>query len=143
MFMNVKHTHGKPCRKCGKTLRYKISRNCVACAALYYQPKIGRHVDRPSRYKDNDYIMFNNARHRALRKGMEFSITLDDIVIPEFCPVLKTPMESPSIDRIDNSKGYTKKNICVISNRANRLKQDSTIEELEAILAYMKSKLDL
>lgn len=60
---------------------------------------------------------------------------LSDIQIPELCPVFKTPMVSPSLDRIDSSKGYVKGNVRVISKRANQLKSNATVEEMEMVLA--------
>lgn len=78
------------------------------------------------------------ARSRAKKKGIEFNLTVEDIEIPEVCPVLGTPMKSPSLDRFDNSRGYTPDNIRVISTRANMIKSDSTLEELERIVAYMR-----
>ena len=86
-------------------------------------------------------------KFRAKKLGLPFDLTVDDIIIPEFCPVLGLKLErnigipnhnSPSVDRFDNDKGYTKDNIRIISSRANTLKNDSTIAELEAILNYMK-----
>jgi len=44
----------------------------------------------------------------------------------------------PSVDRIDPTKGYIKGNVEVISWRANHLKNNATVEELEAIVNYMK-----
>ena len=91
--------------------------------------------------------MYDIVRDRAHRKGLEFTITRDDIIIPSHCPILGIPLFStprkttdntPSLDRIDNTKGYTKDNIHVISNRANRIKSDSTAEELEIIAAYIR-----
>lgn len=91
-----------------------------------------------------------NIKHRANKLGLMFDLTCDDIVIPVLCPVLGIELAfgnkqmsecSPSVDRIDNSKGYTKDNIRVISMRANRLKSDASIEELTAILAYMSDPL--
>lgn len=42
--------------------------------------------------------------------------------------------DSPSIDRIIPELGYTKGNIRVISNRANLLKSNATIEELQKVI---------
>lgn len=47
-------------------------------------------------------------------------------------------METPSIDRFDNSRGYTPDNIRVISLRANIIKSDATADEVEAVLNYMR-----
>jgi hypothetical protein len=44
---------------------------------------------------------------------------------------------SPSLDRIDNSKGYVKGNVAVISFRANTLKNNATADELRAIANFM------
>jgi hypothetical protein len=95
--------------------------------------------------------LWQRAKQRARRDGREFTIFPEDIHIPDVCPVLGTPLlvggtytkraNSPSLDRIDNSKGYTPDNICVISNRANNLKNDATPEEMRRVLAYMEGRL--
>ena len=83
--------------------------------------------------------MVSSARRTAKKIGVPFDITIDDIFIPEFCPVLgikliRTRMcrndATPSIDRIIPKKGYVRENIMVISMRANRIKTDATFEEL-------------
>jgi hypothetical protein len=94
------------------------------------------------------HYMFKNTKSRALKFGIEFNITEEDIIIENTCPVLGISIEyvgngkpthnSPSIDRIDNNKGYVKGNVRVISWRANNLKRDATVEELEKILADLK-----
>ena len=89
------------------------------------------------------------ARERAKQRGWEFSITKEDIVIPEKCPLLgitiipkaKDRCHSPSLDRIDSSRGYTPDNIQVVSSRANTLKNDATITELETLLTNWKNLL--
>lgn len=43
---------------------------------------------------------------------------------------------SPSLDRIEPDLGYVAGNAIVISNRANRLKSDATIDELRAIASF-------
>ena len=96
-------------------------------------------------------LMFSAAKHRAKTKEIEFSIKLQDIVIPEFCPILgirlqsniggKGPIKSsPNLDRIDNSKGYTKDNIAVISSWANQRKGDLSIEEITKLFEYVTKK---
>lgn len=93
-------------------------------------------------------FLWNSAKIRAKKYGMEFDLSKDDVVIPANCPVLGIPLfvsdklsnNSPSLDRIDNSKGYVKGNVCVISWRANNLKSDATLEELEKICTYLKQK---
>lgn len=99
--------------------------------------------------RNREKILFFSAKHRAKARKLEFSISLSDIVIPSICPVLGieitwrgNPRNSPSLDRLDSTKGYTPENVRVISWRANRLKCDASIEEMERILKYMKEDLD-
>lgn len=91
-------------------------------------------------------------RHRANQKGLEYTIVQSDILWPTHCPLLgltlnyfanKNGADSPSIDRIDSQKGYTKENVWVISKRANTIKSDATLEELEAITKNLRKKLEL
>ena len=88
--------------------------------------------------------MVDHARHRAKRDNREFSKTKADIVIPEKCPILNEKFIpgdkhiGPSLDRVDNTKGYTKDNIRVISKKANHLKGAATIEQLKTIISYME-----
>lgn len=98
-------------------------------------------------YKKNlSNYLFYAARHRAKEFGLPFTIEKADVVIPEFCPVLGVKLfsgdrdTSASIDRIIPELGYVKDNIEVISMRANRLKNNASIEEIEKILAWMKVK---
>ena len=68
---------------------------------------------------------------------------MEDIVLPEVCPVFGTPFEentpfAASLDRIDSSQGYIKGNIQVLSARANTLKNDATLDELEKLVAYLR-----
>ena len=85
--------------------------------------------------------MWSRAKYRAKQKGLEFNITKEDIIIPDTCPLLGTPMESPSLDRIDSSKGYIKGNVWVISNRANTLKNDATLSELKLLVERLEEVL--
>lgn len=91
--------------------------------------------------------LISHAKHRATERGFDFDITTDDIEIPDVCPVLGIPLTkgdgkrhdgSPTIDRIDNTKGYVKGNVMVISYRANMIKNSASIQEVELVLEYMK-----
>lgn len=79
--------------------------------------------------------LYKSAKYSARKRGLEFSIELSEVVIPEVCPILKTKFErftdyAPSIDRIDNSKGYVKGNIQIISRKANSMKYNASDKEL-------------
>ena len=82
--------------------------------------------------------LFLLAKRRAEQKNMEFTLT-KEIVKAKFpkdnmCPVLKEPFQfgienkhyNPTIDRIDNTKGYTPENIMIVSYRVNSIKRDCT-----------------
>ena len=93
-------------------------------------------------------LLYKNIKSRCKRIEREFSIELEDIIIPEKCPVFgfelkredkQTWMCAPSVDRIDSSKGYIKGNVTVVSRRANIIKRDATIEELEQLFNYYKT----
>ena len=101
------------------------------------------------RKKDIDniqYRLWRNAKQRAREKGLAFTITKEDINIPSHCPVFKIPFVdgdrrlSPSIDRIDCSKGYTRDNIQIISQLANAMKWDSTPSELLQFAKWVLEK---
>jgi len=102
-----------------------------------------------------EYDIWCNASRRAKRKGIEFNIEPSDIVIPDKCLILNIDLiknetdchgpkdNSPSLDRINNNEGYIKGNIRIISNRANRIKADSSMDEIEKIYKdYIKLKTD-
>lgn len=83
----------------------------------------------------------HSTKFNAEKRGIEFNLQSGDLVWVTHCPILgieldysvsggKNPDASPSIDRIDTSKGYTKDNVWVISNKANRMKNDGSREEL-------------
>jgi hypothetical protein len=97
-----------------------------------------------------DWNLWSQAKRRAKRENIEFIIERSDVIIPEKCPYLDVPLTkvwgkgrlqtNASIDRIDNSKGYVKGNIQVISLLANTMKNNSTKEEL---ITFAKNVLRL
>ena len=94
------------------------------------------------RVKYPERQLYRTARTRAKNRNIEFNIEYEDIVLPEFCPVLGIKLkvnsgfgaggkdDSYSLDRIDNTKGYIKENVQVISHKANSMKSTATADEL-------------
>lgn len=149
------------CRSCetenSKLYRHKNIEVVRVKAKVYarsyrkVKPHVYNEKDRASatRYsrKHPEVRMFEGAKARAKKQKVPFSISVTDINIPMYCPILgielkrgvgKVTPNSPSLDKIIPSKGYVPGNISVISMRANQLKNNSSIEELEKILEYMK-----
>lgn len=92
---------------------------------------------------DEFYInyMWKVSKQNASARGIEFTIQPEDLIAVTHCPILGEKLDyrglgvieathKPSIDRIDNFKGYVPGNVQIISLRANTLKRDSTLAEL-------------
>jgi hypothetical protein len=101
--------------------------------------------------RDPRQYLLKICRQRASRAGLEFALNRDDIVIPVACPLLGVPLrlnfgtvgpDSPSIDRLDSTCGYVPGNVWVISHRANTLKGDATVEELEMLVRNLRVRLE-
>ena len=92
-------------------------------------------------------ILLYSAKQRATKLNLPFNLTLDDVNIPEKCPVFGTTLaiatkvaqnNSPSLDRIIPHLGYIKGNVIVISYRANVLKRDASADELMRLALFYK-----
>jgi hypothetical protein len=87
-----------------------------------------------------EYLLWDRLRQNAKNLGREFTISVEDIVIPEYCPYLKIKLSTdlndykcPNYytgDRIDSNFGYIKGNVQVLSFLANTMKNNATIEQL-------------
>lgn len=152
----------------GKSIRYRV--NCLDCDRKYSQLK------RQSKEYNTQHAMWHkkrrsekglawsiwmSAKRNAKSRGLDFTLQENDIVIPDFCPILNIPLikdvnylkyhnklnqlttpNYPSMDRIDVNKGYIKENIHVISWRANHLKHDATLQEFEMVYNWWKKQLN-
>jgi hypothetical protein len=73
-------------------------------------------------------------KRRARDCGRAFTIDGMPLSVPVRCPLSGVPLDgcdhnrTPSIDRIDNSRGYEPGNVWIISRRANSIKRGSDVE---------------
>jgi hypothetical protein len=144
---------GKLCKSCNMTkiakefsyLKIKDKKLTTAEHSKKYRDK----------NKDDDVFrlkkLLQQAVSRAGKRNLVCDLTIEDLVdlFPKDkkCPVLGIDLfwgtgsdrwNSPSIDRLDAKGNYTKENIMIISWRANKLKSDASVDEIEAVLKYMK-----
>lgn len=100
--------------------------------------------------RDPKKMLLYRAANNARVKGLEFNLEHSDIVVPECCPVLGIPLvyniggqkrspNAPSVDRIDNTKGYIRGNIRIISWRANDLLANGTLDEFRRLVAFLEA----
>ena len=124
----------------------EFDRECTNCGIIF--PKTSKTVTLCNDCNSNrvkgesaEKKMLRRAKQRAKEKGIEFNLTLDDVVIPTNCPILGIELKmhkgrsggnpnSPALDRVDNDKGYVKGNVMVMSHLANMMKSSATTEDL-------------
>lgn len=102
------------------------------------------------------YNLFSHARQRARTKGQEFTITKEYVQSlidkTKCCPILGIALnysgqrknwdnDSPTLDRILPHLGYTQENTWLISWRANALKKDATLKELQLLAFAVSNEL--
>lgn len=120
-----------------------LSYSCKSCRTKENKEQCHK---RYKRWKERDPIkaMLQGIKGNAQKKGIECTLTVTDLIVPDKCPILNIPLEfsekrtynTPSVDRIDNDRGYTPDNIVICSWRANMLKKDATVQELKRIADY-------
>jgi hypothetical protein len=123
------------CRKCKNTdgrIRYKKLKETLEGQKHIIIMKILRH-----------------ARERAKKHSLPYNLDYEWVKsnLGEYCPILgikfnfnsnKVSDESLSLDKILPEKGYVKENCKIISYKANRLKSNCSLEEIELIIKYLE-----
>jgi hypothetical protein len=142
---------GNICEKPTDKLRKKdnpakyCSKNCSLIQ------RDGKHLVTHGKTKTQEYRLYFLAKQRANQKNINFNLDVDDIIIPEYCPILNLKLrknhkgwapDAPTLDRIIPEKGYVKGNVKVISGKANVMKNNATLKELkiftENIFKYLQ-----
>lgn len=141
----------------------RLQYRCRACDVKYQAQRRDANKDQFAEYsreyqrgrrQDFDYrlqMLINASKQRAKLNDRKHNINVEDIKaiypVDGCCPIFGLKLEfngagfrdsSPSIDRIDSTKGYTRDNIQVISWKANRIKGASSLQDLEMMVAYLK-----
>lgn len=85
---------------------------------------------------------------RAKLKNIPFEITEDDIYLPTHCPLLGTELDyamgkgyrpnQASLDRKIPHLGYVPGNVWIVSRKANTMKSNASLEELQTFVANLK-----
>ena len=130
---------------------YHLRQGKILSCGCYLADNTERRFSKHGLHGTPEEILCRSARGRAKKHGLEFCLDPQDICIPENCPLLGIPIiqnlgrrgpapNSPSLDRIDSEKGYTKSNVWVISHKANTIKSNATVEELRMIADGLERK---
>ena len=138
----------KVCTKCGVEKEYteeffskrehgRLRADCRKCYNKYYRDNIHKYAKTH---------MIYDAKVRAKRKEMDFDLTKKDLHFPETCPVLNIKLvhgqedwkNSPTIYRIDNSKGYLLDNCIVVSSLVNTIKNSAAPNQILKVGKFYK-----
>lgn len=97
-----------------------------------------------------EYSLWAWAKKRAKNEGIYFTLKPTDVCVPKVCPLLGislqltnhvTRFNSPTIDRIIPTKGYTRNNTWVISHKANTIKNNASLRDLRMMARNLEKKL--
>jgi len=159
----------KLCQSIYHKKRYKDNRKQIReYAKSYYKENKELILQKVKRYRDQPEIkakrrkkikqdklenvaiyLWKYAKRRAKEKQLPVTLVLEDIKVPEYCPVLgfklipgegKVHDASPTLDKIIPSLGYIPGNIIVMSKKANTLKSNGTLEEHKKLVKWMEEQ---
>jgi len=143
-----------------QTKRYGVTPRCKVCLNIqnrawaianadrtkeihsrWYQENKNEHLRKGKLWKSTHLknCMLYRAKERSKKEGLPFDLCIEDIIIPDCCPILgitlvastkKAVANSPSLDKIIPGLGYIRGNIQVISQLANWMKSNATPKEM-------------
>ena len=148
----------RSCRECARRRErikrldpsYVEKKNRVWREWWSQKPKAWKQAYTRARYlrQDPKERAWRAARGRAKALGIPFTISLDQLRVKwgSVCPVFETAWgpggRRPSLDQLIPGKGYTPENTAVISMRANRLKQNASVSDLERLVTWLRGMIE-
>lgn len=130
-------------KESGLFMRKSITHHTITNLRYFY----GFKANMPENHYKDDYdrirgYIIRNTKYTAKRRGIKFQLTYEDFEIPKYCPILGVKItylnesngnhaSHSTLDRIDNSKGYVKGNVIVISRLANAMKNEANFDQLQ------------
>lgn len=132
----------------------RLSKVCKGCHKKEWSDTSPKYRDKRRAWIVKTYVwrLVCQAKLRSAKEGFGFDLEKDDLILPEYCPVLgirlviapgKPADASPTLDRKNPSLGYVKGNVYVISWLANRLKSNCEDPEVfEKIAKYLRGGPD-
>lgn len=135
-----------------------LKANCKDCANQYAKQYYQQHKEERKQYSKQYWKQnWGKARIRGLKerhldygfKPEDFDLTAEflDSILPEYCPLSNIKLvigkesgrdNSPSLDRMDNNKGYNTSNVMVVANIVNSSKCNLTYQEWLEILINIR-----
>jgi hypothetical protein len=123
---------------------------CKVCLSNEYKNREDKthYINKQKEWRSNNLIHYRvqSAKHRALRKGLVFEITDEDIIEKlnsqdNKCFISKQPISLSekdwyglSLDRLDNNLGYTKDNTIVVTKFVNTSKNELDLNSFVRML---------
>jgi len=138
----TEYSTGKVCKNGHISPRRVDGHTCIACDEIYKARQYHK--------KNDPFEAALGARKRAAKlNNLPFNITVDEIHKPTHCPVFGIELcyernsngRKPNkavIDKFIPDLGYVPGNVFVISSKANSLKSNGSIDEIEKLLEWMK-----
>jgi hypothetical protein len=152
---------GKEKRIASRSLLAGLTKSCGCLVSDTFR-EIGLHINKThggaSIYASvDDHIKFGTLqqiRRRARKNGYETDLEMSDLpILTDSCPALgitykksKGPLadETVSIDKVNPNLPYLKKykdNLVFLSYKANRIKNNASLDELKSVVKYVESNL--